>query len=76
MTALSEDVIVYMGIFLRTHVAIVAGLPLRAITCLQLAALEFEVVSWRALEVYICFPYVTLLVLFLPGRYMIFMVVV
>jgi len=65
-----------MGIFLRTHVAIVAGLLLWVITCLELAALEFEVVSWEALEVGICFTFVTLFMLFLSGRYMFFMVVV
>jgi hypothetical protein len=76
LTALSEEAVLHVGIFLRTHLAIVAGLLLGAITCHQLAALEFEVVSWEALEVYVCFPFVTLLVRFLPGRYMFFMVVV
>lgn len=77
LIALFEDAVLYMGIFLRTHVANLAWLPLRAVKrCLQLAALIFEVVSLEALEICICFPCVPLLVLFLPGRCMFFMVVV
>ena len=76
LTSLPEDEFFYIGILLRIHIAIVAGLLSRAIMYLQLAALEFEVVSWEALEVCMCFPFVTLFVLFLPERYMFFMVVV